>query len=144
MRWGAAIESMPPDVEPTTGDDTGNEQAAPERRLLLAVLVDAILCVRRLAAPSSQAARRAGAEAKRWISSDDRVLPCSFVNVCDSLDLAYQPLRRALLCALPSATDKRGVRAARRLAPRRNPIPVLRRPQAAPRLPQPSPTPERA
>jgi hypothetical protein len=36
-------------------------------------------------------------EAERWIRSDDREWPCSFVNICEALDIAYAPLRRAML-----------------------------------------------
>jgi hypothetical protein len=140
MRWDAAIESMPPHVKLTSGESTRHEQAAPERRLLLAVLVDAIVRVRRLPGPSSHAVRRAGVEAERWIRSDDRSWPCSFVNVCDALDLAYQPLRRAVLCAGPSAAGVRDVREARRLTPRRN-APRRRWSTARPEAPAPYPQP---
>ena len=80
-------------------DDVGDRPALaePERRLLLAVLVDAIVRFQRLASAPPGVRRRELLEAERWIRSDDHVWPCSFVNVCEALDLAHAPLRRALL-----------------------------------------------
>ncbi|MEO7434632.1 MAG: hypothetical protein ABI080_04030 [Candidatus Binatia bacterium] len=68
----------------------------PERRLFCAILVDAIVRFRHLAA-APRHVRRELIEAERWIRSDDRQWPCSFVNVCEALDIAYEPLRRAVL-----------------------------------------------
>lgn len=86
-----------PEVDPT--DDTGadvRKVAQPERRLLFAILSDAIVRFRRLASAPRHMTREL-IEAERWIRSDDREWPCSFVNICESLDIAYGPLRRAML-----------------------------------------------
>ncbi len=86
-----------PEVDPT--DDIGadvRQVAQPERRLLFAILADAIVRFRRLATAPRHATREL-IEAERWIRSDDREWPCSFVNVCEALDIAYGPLRRAVL-----------------------------------------------
>lgn len=69
----------------------------PDRRLLCAILVDAIVRFRRLVTAPHAAARRERSEIERWMRSDDRTWPCSFLNVCDTLDLAHEPLRRAVL-----------------------------------------------
>jgi hypothetical protein len=69
----------------------------PERRLLLGILVDAIVQLDRLAAAPPGRYRQQYREAERWVRSNDRRWPFSFVNVCDALELAYEPLRRALL-----------------------------------------------
>ena len=95
--WEAAHGIVLPEVDPT--DDTGADVqhvSQPERRLLFAILSDAIVRVRRLATAPRQATREL-IEAERWIRSDDREWPCSFVNVCEALDIAYGPLRRAVL-----------------------------------------------
>jgi len=76
----------------------------PDRRLLHAVLVDAIVRFRRPAA-SQPKARREHLEVERWLRSDDRTWPCSFVNVCETLGLAHEPLRRALLASRPRDGD---------------------------------------
>jgi hypothetical protein len=86
-----------PEVDPT--DDTGADVrnvAQPERRLLMAILSDALVRFRRLATAPRYAAHELR-EAERWIRSDDREWPCSFVNVCEALDIAYGPLRNAVL-----------------------------------------------
>ncbi len=68
--------------------------AEPERRLLFAVLSDAIICFQRACMGTGP---RRPSESERWIMSDDRRWLCSYVNVCEALDIAYEPLRRALL-----------------------------------------------
>jgi hypothetical protein len=69
----------------------------PERRLLLAVLSDAIVVLTRRESAAHRIDRRDVDATARWVLSDDRRWPCSFVNVCEALGLAHQPLRRALL-----------------------------------------------
>lgn len=86
-----------PEVDPT--DDGGADVrnvSQPERRLFFAILSDAIVRFRRLATAPRHSARELR-EAERWIRSDDREWPCSFVNVCEALDIAYEPLRNAML-----------------------------------------------
>lgn len=68
-----------------------------DRRLLCAILVDAIVRFRRLLPAPHAAARRELVEIERWMRSNDRTWPCSFLNLCDTLDLAHEPLRRAVL-----------------------------------------------
>jgi hypothetical protein len=98
MATDATRELLFADVDPT--DDEVRAAAAPaqpERRLMFAILADAIVRFRRLTSVSHPALRAECREAERWIRSDDRSWPCSFVNVCEALDVAYEPLRRALL-----------------------------------------------
>jgi hypothetical protein len=86
-----------PEVDPT--DDFGADirnVSQPERRLLFAILADAIVRFRRLATAPRHVSREL-MEAERWIRSDDREWPCSFVNVCEALDISYGPLRRQML-----------------------------------------------
>lgn len=62
-----------------------------ERRLLLAVLEDAISCFRKHLVAHDNRGRRLFREAQGWIMSDDREYPFSFENICDclQLDAAY-------------------------------------------------------
>jgi len=95
--WEGTHGMVLPEVDPT--DDAGADickVAQPERRLLFAILADAIVRFRRLATAPRHTTREL-MEAERWIRSDDREWPCSFVNVCEALDIAYGPLRRAML-----------------------------------------------
>jgi hypothetical protein len=68
----------------------------PERNLLLAVLTDAIVRYQALACTSDLGRRRDLSEAERWISSNDRHWPYSFVNVCEALGIEPTALRGAL------------------------------------------------
>jgi hypothetical protein len=70
---------------------------SPERRLLLAVLLDAIVCVQRIPSTPPGRLRRELEDSKRWVRSENRAWPYSFVNVCEALGLAHEPIRRALL-----------------------------------------------
>jgi hypothetical protein len=95
--WEASHGMLLPEVDPT--DDVGADirhVSQPERRLMFAILSDAIVRCRQLATAPRHASLELR-EAERWIRSDDREWPCSFVNVCEALDIAWQPLRRAVL-----------------------------------------------
>jgi hypothetical protein len=77
------------------------ERSGPERRLLLAVLSDAIVLLTRGESSGYRVDPRDIAATARWVRSDDRDWPCSFVSICESLGLAHQPIRRALLDPTP-------------------------------------------
>jgi hypothetical protein len=86
----------------------------PERRLMAAVLFDAVL---QLARPGSKSA----AEAIRWIRNrDDDNLPFSFTSVCEGLGLNAEYLARGLLTWNPGLlVDGRSLPSRRTLAPQR-------------------------
>jgi hypothetical protein len=69
----------------------------PERRLLMAVLARALLDLQTHAGTGPPRARRHLAEVEAWFASDDRVWPCSFVNLCHALDLDADAIRRRLV-----------------------------------------------
>ena len=109
------------DVDPTVEDALGERAATqPERRLFFAILSDAIVRFRQLATTTNAAARVELKEAERWIRSDDRRWPCSFVNVCEALDVAYEPLRRALLSWRATPTRRRVSRRGLLISPKRS------------------------
>ena len=93
-QWEDAFPLLPEQFAETA---RALEVAEPERRLLLAVLCDAIVVFQRRVVGPDAAPSRSSNEAERWILSDDRRWLYSFVNVCESLGLAHEPLRRALL-----------------------------------------------
>ncbi len=70
--------------------------AEPERRLLLAVLVDAIVGYLKLKTGAPAGEEGELAQDERWIFSDDRRWLCSFRNICDALDIEPTALRGAL------------------------------------------------
>ncbi len=98
------------------------EVAEPERRLLLAVLCDAIVVFQRHVVGTAGSPIRPN-EAERWILSDDRRWLYSFVNVCEALGFAHEPLRRALLgWRWKVATASRSPAARRRLLAGKQPM----------------------
>ena len=74
------------------GDEDGPPRPSlpPERRVMLAILLDAIHTV----LERRRVSRRRLAELEIWFAADDRGRPLSFVNVCDTLRLDAAALRR--------------------------------------------------
>ena len=72
---------MPSQFFPEGGDGPG------ERRLMRAVLKDALAILFKYDATQDRRGQRLLAEAQHWIESDDADWPFSFVNVCDALGL---------------------------------------------------------
>lgn len=71
--------------------------AMPEKRLLLAVLEDAVITFQRYVTSTRRRGRRLFLEAEAWIVSDDMAWTCSFQDVCDALGLDSRYLRQGLL-----------------------------------------------
>ena len=87
------IEALPPDGE---------------RRLMLAVLIDAIRSLRaRHSATVRLRAYRAWLHDRAWLQSDDRSQLFSFMNICDSLGLNAEYIRRCVLRPPPLARPGR-------------------------------------
>lgn len=93
------------DLEPATvlpiqlyGNPAPDASIVPEKRLLLAVLEEAVVTFQRYSTDPGRRGRRLFREADEWVCSDDLCWPCSFRNICDvlGLDPAYvrQGLRR--------------------------------------------------
>ena len=68
-----------------------------ERGLALAVVEEAINDLRTYRFAQRRRGQRAYWEAYDWIAADDRGWPFSFVNLCASLGLEVEPVRRRLL-----------------------------------------------
>src|SRR6185295_2004975 len=69
----------------------------PERRLVIAVLQDAVDCFQKHLGARDRKARQLYQDAEEWICSDDRSWPFSFENVCDLLQINADYLRAGLL-----------------------------------------------
>ena len=80
---------------------------------MLAVLSDAIVLFQTYGGHCARG--RDVEDAQRWILSDDRRWPFSFVNVCDTLGIAFEPLRRALTRTLHELPREHRTAARRRL-----------------------------
>jgi hypothetical protein len=68
----------------------------PEKRLLLAVLEEAVVTFQRYATDQGRRGRRLFREAEEWMGSDETCWPCSFRNICDVLGLDPSYLRQGL------------------------------------------------
>ncbi|MBI4516341.1 MAG: hypothetical protein HY699_11065 [Deltaproteobacteria bacterium] len=69
----------------------------PERRLVVAILEDAVDCFHKHLFARDHKARQLFEDSEAWILSDDRDWPFSFANICELLDLNPEYLRRGLL-----------------------------------------------
>jgi len=67
-----------------------------ERRLMLAVLEDAISCYQRFELARDARGRSEFEEARRWIESDEREWPYSYENICEVLGLNPTYIREGL------------------------------------------------
>jgi hypothetical protein len=72
-------------------------QACGERRLMAAILEDAIDCFQKYLWAKDNRSRTLRQEAESWFLADDDSWPFSFTNVCYALDLEPDFLRRGLV-----------------------------------------------
>jgi hypothetical protein len=94
-----------------------NEALEPIKRLMLAVLTDAVRCYQVGSDAHKISRRRAFREAKEWLFRTKSDEPFSFESVCCTLDIAPDYLRDAL-----HKWQARRVRGARVTAVRRSPV----------------------
>ena len=71
-------------------------RSEPERRLMVAVLEEAISAVLSGAAANGEERRTAALEAERWFASDSRSWPFAFCTVCDILGLDINSVRQVI------------------------------------------------
>jgi hypothetical protein len=67
-----------------------------ERLLMLAVLEDAVDCYQKHAHSNEPRGRQLFDEAVEWVESDDRSWLFSFENICDTLEINADYVRRGL------------------------------------------------
>lgn len=67
-----------------------------ERRLMVAILEDAVDVYRKQAAARDRKRRQLFEDAEEWIESDDRAWIFSFENICDVLSIDASYLRKGL------------------------------------------------
>ncbi len=65
----------------------------PERRLLIAILTDAVECYQKNLGARTARRRRLCREAEHWILSDDQTWVFSFRNICDALGVDAEAMR---------------------------------------------------
>lgn len=101
--------SVPDTILPEQFFDPGASAGMPEKRLIFAVLLDAITQLRR-------GNEIDAGEAARWIGQEGEAAPISFGDVCDALGFEAQGLARELLAWRPQDGD--GMRALPRVQQR--------------------------
>lgn len=69
----------------------------PEKRLMLAVLEDAVICFQKYVHSSSPKERLSFEEAEVWILDEDSHWLFSFVNICEALELNPRYVREGLI-----------------------------------------------
>ena len=74
----------------------------PERVLATAVLWQAAMDLQKFRYAPRRKKQRLYREAYQWVASNDRVWPYSFVNLCETLSVSVQYLRRQLLAVDPT------------------------------------------
>ncbi len=67
-----------------------------ERLLMLAVLEDAIDCYQKYAHSRDPRGRQMYEEAREWVTSTDRIWLFAFENICDTLEINAEYVRRGL------------------------------------------------
>ncbi len=77
----------------------------PEKRLMLAVLEDAVTLCRRPMAGRGRHDRQLLVEVQDWVASDDDSWAFSFVRVCHHLSLDPQAIRKALTVPVAGMPD---------------------------------------
>jgi hypothetical protein len=82
----------------------------PERRLMLAVLEDAVQIVAKHAGDKRARARRLVREAQQWISAPGSGCPFSFENICAVLNIDAAALRQGLCRLACAGENPTGVR----------------------------------
>jgi len=78
----------------------------PEKRLMLAVLEDAIATFQRSLGASTRAGARERDEVRAWLASDDTSWPYAFVNICHVLGFEPSYLRAGLGRWLTAARER--------------------------------------
>jgi hypothetical protein len=68
-----------------------------EKRLMLAILEDAVVIYKKYARVPGRRHECLVAETERWLFSDDTAWPFSFVNVCSALEFDVASIRERLV-----------------------------------------------
>ena len=66
------------------GNVVADSSLVPEKRLLLAILAEAVATLQRYVLDDGRRGQRLYREAKAWVLSDDVSWPCTFRNICDA------------------------------------------------------------
>jgi hypothetical protein len=77
-------------------DEVIDPRSEPEKRLMVAVLEEAVTTLLNHSRYSSELDLEAVVEARRWVASNDRAGPFTFATICDVLELDISRVRQAI------------------------------------------------
>jgi hypothetical protein len=97
---GVPIGMTPLDVVLPSQHFGPQRKQAPEQRLMIAVLHDALDCVEKYRFATGTHGRRLFREAQRWFLADETDWPYSFECICGVLDLDSNAVRQRLRVVL--------------------------------------------
>jgi hypothetical protein len=80
----------------TQWDFDSGLQNQPEKRLMLAILLDAVECFQKYAPLDRRKPDRLFKATEEWIFEDDYKWPFSFLNICDAVGIDPRYLRNGL------------------------------------------------
>jgi len=87
---------MPSEVNLQVDFRPMRRKQAPEERLMIAVLRDALDCLEKYRFATGRQGRRLFYETRRWFLADDTRWPYSFERICGALDLEASAVRRRI------------------------------------------------
>lgn len=98
LRGGAGAELEPEVMLPSQYYSQGGVDASlqPEKRLMLAVLEDAVGTFQKYVNANERHGQRLFTDVEEWFDSDDQQWPYSFVNISHALGLDVSYMRRGL------------------------------------------------
>jgi hypothetical protein len=98
LRGGSAVELEPESVLPSQyfAHAAIDASLQPEKRLMLAVLEDAVGTFQKYVNARERSSQKLFTEVEDWFASDDQEWPYSFVNISQALGLEVPYLRRGL------------------------------------------------
>ena len=97
-RAGVPLSLLPPGAVLPSRHFAPHGKLVPERRLIIAVLHDAIRCVEQYRCVKSPRNRRLFDEVERWLLASESDWPYSFENICAVLELDANAVRQRLRC----------------------------------------------
>ena len=89
------------------GQLDGTSCIQPEKRLMFAILLDAVECFQKYAILRGEYATRLFKNTEHWIFEDDHKWPFSFMNICEAVEMDPHYLRKGLSLWKLRAMQKR-------------------------------------
>jgi len=96
MHKNGDTDTLDSTKEPVETNTSSQDSKAPENRLKLAILKEALVVYQRGLSSTSPVRIRRGKEAAKWFMSNDDDWPFSFLNICRDLSIDAEYIRAGL------------------------------------------------